>query len=283
MPPLRKLFVLGRVSNVPTVWSNCLAGWWLAGAGNPEKLPLLLIGTTFLYVGGMYLNDVFDAEFDHLHRPQRPIPSGTVSERAVWRLGLLWLALGAACLMGLGDVTGSLGLALTLCIVIYNAVHKPFVFSPVLMGLCRFFVYVVAASIGIYGVTGWAIWCGLALAVYVAGLSFLARRESQRGQWPQWPMVLLGAPILLALLMNSGGYFQAALLLSVVLGLWVVRCLRLAFWSVQRKAGRAVAGLLAGIVLVDLLAVADAPGRFSLVFLVLFAVTLILQRFVPAT
>ena len=27
---LRTLLILGRVSNLPTVWSNCLAGWWLA-------------------------------------------------------------------------------------------------------------------------------------------------------------------------------------------------------------------------------------------------------------
>ncbi len=283
MPPLRKLFVLGRVSNLPTVWSNCLAGWWLGGGENPEKLPLLLIGTTFLYVGGMYLNDVFDAEFDHLYRPERPIPSGAVSMRTVWRFGLLWLALGAGCLMGLGRVTGSLGLTLTLCIVIYDAAHKPFIFSPVLMGLCRFFVYMVAASTGINGVTGWSIWCGLALTVYVAGLSFFARLENRRGKLPQWPLVLLGTPILLALLMNSGGYFQGALLLSVVLGLWIVRCLRPALWAAERNIGRTVIGLLAGIILVDLLAVADAPVKFCLIFLGLFGVTLVFQRFVPAT
>ena len=26
--------MLGRVSNVPTVWTNCLAGWLLAGGGD---------------------------------------------------------------------------------------------------------------------------------------------------------------------------------------------------------------------------------------------------------
>ena len=74
MPRLRTLLILGRVSNLPTVWSNCLAGWWLGGGGNTGKLPFLFAGTTLLYIGGMYLNDAFDVEFDRQHRKERPIP-----------------------------------------------------------------------------------------------------------------------------------------------------------------------------------------------------------------
>src|ERR1043166_7779563 len=98
MPRLRTLLVLGRISNLPTVWSNCLAGWWLGGGGNIQKLPFLFGGATFLFIGGMYLNDAFDVEFDQLHRAERPIPSGAISAGAVWRWGWTWLALGAACL-----------------------------------------------------------------------------------------------------------------------------------------------------------------------------------------
>src|SRR3989442_723734 len=92
---LRTLLVLGRVSNLPTIWSNCLAGWWLGGAENSEQLPFLFAGTTFLYLGGMFLNDAFDVEFDRLHRAERPIPSGAIRLRTAWRWGLVWLALGA--------------------------------------------------------------------------------------------------------------------------------------------------------------------------------------------
>jgi 4-hydroxybenzoate polyprenyltransferase len=61
---LRALLALGRVSHLPTVWSNCLAGWWLGGHGNFSKLPLLFLGVSALYTGGMFLNDAFDADFD---------------------------------------------------------------------------------------------------------------------------------------------------------------------------------------------------------------------------
>ena len=70
-PSIRTLLVLGRVSNLPTVWSNCLAGWWLGGGGHFAKLPFLLLVVTLLYLGGMLLNDAFDADFDRQHRKER--------------------------------------------------------------------------------------------------------------------------------------------------------------------------------------------------------------------
>ncbi|MBN8245849.1 MAG: UbiA family prenyltransferase, partial [Verrucomicrobia bacterium] len=93
-PSLRTLLILGRVSNLPTVWSNCLAGWWLGGGGgSPWALVRLCLGASLMYVAGMYLNDAFDAEFDRQYRRTRPIPSGAIAESLVWRLG--WILLGA--------------------------------------------------------------------------------------------------------------------------------------------------------------------------------------------
>src|SRR5229473_4560703 len=109
---IRALLILGRVSNLPTVWSNCLAGWWLGGAGHFEKLPFLFAGATLLYVAGMFLNDAFDVGFDRRHRPERPIPSGAISLKSVWRWGFAFLASGAASLLWLGPVIGGLGLVL---------------------------------------------------------------------------------------------------------------------------------------------------------------------------
>jgi hypothetical protein len=51
----------------------------------------------------------------------------------------------------------------------------------------------------------------------------------------------------------------------------------------SRDIGRAVSGLLAGIVWVDWLAVADAPREFGIVFLILFALAMLFQKSIPAT
>ena len=79
---------LGRVSNLPTVWTNMLTGLVLAGGSlvDPRILPLL-IALSLFYVGGMYLNDAFDAELDAKERPERPIPSGQISARTVFIAG----------------------------------------------------------------------------------------------------------------------------------------------------------------------------------------------------
>ena len=69
---------LGRVSNLPTVWTNTLAGIVLAG-GRIERCPHrcpLLVALSLFYIAGMYLNDAFDAGIDARERPERPIPVG---------------------------------------------------------------------------------------------------------------------------------------------------------------------------------------------------------------
>lgn len=283
MPSLRTLLILGRTSNLPTVWSNCLAGWWLGGAGDWKKLLPLTAAATLLYLGGMYLNDAFDVGFDTQHRRERPIPSGAISAKAVWRIGFALLAAGLGCLFFLGTLTGILGVVLAVCILIYDAVHKMITVSPVLMATCRFFLYLVAASAGEFGVTGWATWCGVALAAYIVGLSYIARKESGHGALRYWPCLFLAAPIGLAMVMNTGAYLANALWISAVLALWTIRNLRYAFGGADRNIGRTVSGLLAGIAWVDLLAVVDIRRELMPVFVGLFLIAVVFQRYIPAT
>ena len=205
-PYWRTLLDLGRVSNLPTVWSNCLAGWLLGGAGSGWRFMALCLGATCLYVGGMFLNDAFDLEFDREFRRERPIPSGRITLDEVWRWGFGWLGAGTVILVLLGQTTGALTAILLLCIVLYDAIHKHVGLSPLLMATCRFFLYLVAASAAVRGVTGLAVWSAFALAAYVVGLSYLARQESTRGALNSWPCSLLVAPIVLALLVNVNEY-----------------------------------------------------------------------------
>ena len=114
----RALLVLGRVSNLPTIWSNCLCGW-LIGAGYMGIEPIdwrmvawVGFGATALYLGGMYLNDACDVAFDREHRKERPIPSGAISESAVWKIGIGLLAVGMGALSIQGGATALLALGL---------------------------------------------------------------------------------------------------------------------------------------------------------------------------
>lgn len=280
---LRTLLVLGRVSNLPTVWSNCLAGWWLAGGGNWRDLTWVAIGASLIYIGGMFLNDAFDANFDSTYRKSRPIPSGAISEGEVWRWGFGWLTLGVASVAWMGMTTAILAAVLALCVVVYNIIHKMVAVAPVVMGACRVIVYLTAASVGVNGVAGEVIWKGLALGGYIVGLSLLARKESARVEAPYWPCALLAAPVAAAWLLDDGEDLRAAILCSVILFFWVTWTILQNLSREHPNIGRAVSRLLAGVCVVDLLAVADFSGPCAGIFGICFLLALLLQRSIPAT
>ena len=77
---LRTVLVLGRTSNLPTVWTNVLAGWFLAGGSWDWQIAWLALAVSALYLGGMTLNDAFDVKWDREHAQERPVPSGAISE-----------------------------------------------------------------------------------------------------------------------------------------------------------------------------------------------------------
>src|SRR5258708_14956979 len=171
----RVLLVLGRVSNLPTVWSNCLAAWLLGGGGPWLSFTLLCFGATLLYTGGMFLNDALDLEFDRRHRSERPIVCGQVSLRFVWLVGAILLGVGWPALFTLGLKTGAFGALLLLCIVVYNWVHKRTRLAPVLMACCRFLLYLVSASAAQVGVGHPLVCWALALFCYILAVSYLVR------------------------------------------------------------------------------------------------------------
>ena len=278
---LRTLLGLSRLSGLPTVWSSCIAGWWLGGGGNFWKLSWLLTGMSAIYLGGCFLNDVFDVEFDRQFNLKRPIPLGVITRQEVLNLASAWLALGGLCLFPVGFSTGLLGLILIGCVVIYDALHRTVTISPWLLGLCRFLAYPIAAAAGFKGISGLGIWFGVSVGVYATGCGFFARRKSSREQMSPWPIAFLGFPVFFALLINAGAYRQTAVMASMALMAWTAFCIRPLFQQPNANRRSASAGLFAGIILVDWLAVAPlCPPKMHAIFAALFGFALLAQRFV---
>ena len=283
-------FSLGRVSNLPTVWTNVLAGVVLAGGDVGDlRVAWIALAVSLCYVAGMYLNDAFDREFDARHRPERPIPSGAVSARTVFAAGFAMLASGVAMLAWLGMAPGgtgwpplAAGVALAGAIVLYDLHHKGTPASAVVMGLCRALVYVAAASVVVARPAA-AVWIGAALLLsYLVGLTYIARQEHLGRVANLWPLLFLALPVAWGARAALGGGFVAALWL--LFAAWVLYAL-----SFLRRRGpgdvpRAVGYLLAGICLWDALLVAHAgQPAVSAFALALFATTLLLQRVVAPT
>ena len=99
---------LMRIPTVFTALSNILCGYLITHKLTTAELPqqtdlwLLLISSTGLYLGGMVLNDVFDAALDAIERPERPIPSGRISRRAAAIFGSLLMIIGVGCAAAVG-------------------------------------------------------------------------------------------------------------------------------------------------------------------------------------
>lgn len=283
---LRPWLILGRVSNLPTVWSNVLAAWLLGGGGSVGRCLWALAGGSLIYVGGMFLNDACDVEFDRAHRAERPIPAGQVVAAAVWAAGFGLLLAGWVCFARLGMAGMGFGLLLVVAVVAYDVVHKAVSFAPVLMALCRVLLFLAAGSAASEGIAGQTVWSALVLGLYVVGLSYVARRESAGGAMAYGPLLLLTAPLVLAAFTNpTHAWGRAFVLMPVVIfAVWTLRCLSLLWRGGGAAGARAgVSGLLAGIVWVDVVAVMPPGSPFGMLFLTLFVLSLLLQRVVPAT
>ena len=276
---------LGRVSNLPTVWTNVVAGVVLAG-GDPAPLELALLAgaMSLFYVGGMYLNDAFDRDWDRRHRPERPIPRQETSAAMVFGLGFGMLALGLAAVAALGHGRAPAilsALALGACIVLYDAWHKQNPLSPLVMGLCRAGVYTTAALVVAPALDRAVLLGAGALFAYLIGLTYVARQESLSEPRHLWPLALLAAPLLQVAPRALGD--GATAIFAAVLSGWVVHALGF-LRKGRRNIPRAVVSLIAGISLVDALLIC-AHGRPALAAAAAagFLATLALQRHISGT
>jgi 4-hydroxybenzoate polyprenyltransferase len=204
-PRWRAYLLLSRVSNVPTVWTNVLAGMCASSLafGWPDYLRLAAAVTLF-YTAGMLLNDAFDLPFDRRVRPERPIPSGDVSKVEVFAIGAL-LLVAAELLLPLRREVLMLGAALALAIVAYDYHHKGSRVAPLVMGVCRGLVYVLAAA-SVAGVTSAALTGAFVMTAYVAGLTIVAKLAGANARWLV-PLMIAGISLLdatvIALLSSS--------------------------------------------------------------------------------
>ncbi|TCZ54251.1 hypothetical protein EXY23_23695 [Roseicella aquatilis] len=282
---------LGRVSNLPTVWTNALAGVALAG-GDPWQpaTVALILGLSLFYVGGMYQNDAFDRDIDARERPSRPIPAGLVAANTVFAAGFGMILAGLAALLPAAWLAGAeaggamlVGLGLGGTILFYNWQHKGNPLGPLLMGLCRVLAYVTAglAVAGTLPATMLAA-CAVALS-YLIGLTYIAKQETLGRVANLWPLAFLAAPLLYGFAVVPASGWPAALLLF---GLATLIAAALALlW--RRRPGdipRAVVSLIAGVALLDALFLA-ARGELAAAALAVaaFALTLVLQRWVSGT
>ena len=272
---------MARGANLPTVWTNVLAAWAInAGAGpslrwmpewtdmnffNATTLGWLLLGVSLIYAGGCFLNDACDHKFDQKNRPERPIPSGSLTLTQAWALGVLQILTGAWALIEGADCSWQWTVALLACILAYDWIHKKTAWGILLMGGCRTLLWITAgtAASGMSPAPLLYIWAFTAGA-YVVGISWFARTESlsrEDNNQDHWtgriPILLLFGPPLLALayLILWNNLDPVRVFLINLAGLLVGGVVFFAILQMRSDEegaiGKGVSRLLAGICAVD--------------------------------
>ncbi|MBI3187392.1 MAG: UbiA family prenyltransferase [Gammaproteobacteria bacterium] len=278
------LLRLGRVSNLPTVWSNVFTGAVLSGYSLQNYiLVVVLIALSLIYVAGMFRNDAFDHKIDIKERPTRPIASGEISARTVFLSG--YSILGAGVLMlALTNMAALIsGLVLAALVVFYNFYHKGNPLSPLLMGLCRMLVYITSTLAITGGSIPNLVWQGaLVLLAYSIGLTYIAKQENFGKITKLWPLLGLAAPVLFVLFKLPWTVLSLISLALIVA--WTLRCLWLVIANSSRNIRHAVSGFIAGISLNDalLMSTQDAQALVILGY-VAFLLTYLAQRRIAGT
>ncbi len=289
---------LGRVSNLPTVWSNILLGFGLAlpvSGINVEThlvflsslLFVLLLCASLIYIAGMYLNDAMDAQWDKDNNKQRPIPLGEVSVITVYRYGwsMLVIALSLIFLLDFSYLHNYWfsvsAIVLVISVIAYDRLHKKFKPSPWLMGLCRFMLYIFAA-LAIQGLSENIALAALCLMSYVVGLTYIAQTEHLNKAESWWPIVLFFMPLFYFIYQLNFDFVLALYLLPLFA--WIIYHFRFLVPGVMRNVPLSIGRFIAGISLIDAtILVINQMFVLAGIALFCFFATLAFQRKIAGT
>ena len=290
---LRTLLILGRISNLPTIWPNFAVGWFLSGGHWSLELIWILAGMSLLYLAGMTLNDAFDAAWDKENAPDRPIAAGNISAKAVWAVGSFQMIAGGVLLALFTNVHPVLIAGLIFAILLYNWLHKRWAGSVIIMGICRSLVYLGAGSTVLADTSGIALpepvyIVAFGVVLYIAGLTLAARSEHLKTPkgLPFGTRIMLMIPVLFPLfgsrlLSPEPSPVKIALIVVGVFGIWSWLVIMLK--ALREKVPKGIAYAIAGIAFYDAAIVAFADWRAAIACLACFGLTLIAQKYIPAT
>ena len=287
---LKTLLELGRISNLPTVWSNVLAGIVIAGGAiGLQSTSILIASLSLFYIGGMFLNDAFDTEFDIIERPERPIPSKKITQKIVFIIGFTLLFFGMFLLYIEALTTNVfnlnlilfLGMLLSTFIIIYNKYHKNNPYSPLIMGLCRISIYFIVSAFFLSYFNTHIFEASIFLLSYLIGLTYLAKQENVGYLKNQWPLLFLIAPIIYGytLIENCFSY--------VALGIFIINifiALYFTYSEKNRSIKKSVTLLISGICIYDaILIIHHGEVNLAILSLTFFVLTLFFQKYISGT
>ncbi|NNE77561.1 MAG: UbiA-like protein EboC [Pricia sp.] len=291
-------FRLARPANLPTAAADILAGVAIAGVltfgqNNPFDSLIsldifyLILSSIFLYAGGVILNDVFDFKVDMLERPERPIPSGTVSLKSAMIYGAAILLGGIVLAFLVGKLSGIVAVALASAILIYDSrAKKNDFFGPLNMGICRGLNLILGMTV--LGDLGFW-WLAIIPIVYIFAITLISRGEVHGDNKNHIVLAgILYATVIFAVLTISYFYTDSiltTLFFVILFGVMVFRPLAQAHnENSPKNIKKAVmAGVISLIVLDASIAVTFSVWWYGLIILALLPISMGLSKLFSVT
>lgn len=253
MERLRALAATARVANVPSVVSNIGVGIFLGAmlAGNGFRWEWCVVGAgVVFYIGGNFLNDWMDFEWDKKNRPERALPRGLFRRETYLVVAVSSFLLGLGLLAVYGMPVVGAGCFLVASIVVYTLIHKRTAVGVLPMGLCRALLPLLGFMAMGVGFSPIVLYPAAGLLLYIVALTMSARWEGGSGDTAEKRylgivLLVLSGVFPLALPMFVNPYL--GWLGFVAFGFW----LGLALTKYRTPTAAHVSALLAGIPLLD--------------------------------
>jgi 4-hydroxybenzoate polyprenyltransferase len=212
---IKNYLTLVRFPNLFTLPSNILAGYFSTHTHNTieiNTIVLVILVSACLYAAGVIFNDVADRQIDRKERPNRPIPSGKITQRNAIFLALLLIVISITVSYFISAATFTVVLLLITIILLYDFVLKDSLFGPAAMGATRVLNILLGASPNlsnfIEGETDQVFYrlCLVCIseAIYISGISALSKYETQKR--PSFQLGLHALPFLSPLII---GFYAA--------------------------------------------------------------------------
>lgn len=258
-----------RIPNLFTAPPDVLLGAVLAGFATTEsgvvvpvqQVASLSVVSMLLYGAGTTLNDYADTEVDAVERPERPIPSQSVSSQAAlsFGVGLLVAAVATAFIL-VGIPAMIIALVLGYTIILYDFYLKDTTIGFGAMGLTRGLNIVLGmTAFGDTEFSGPMLFVPVVISGYIATVTWMAADEMTGGTQRRilvtrtvavvvaLTIVLLGVVLQVPLVRLSAAVF-------LMIGFFVVTThqLQIAYQSqTPETIGAAVGSCVLGLVVID--------------------------------
>lgn len=142
---IRGLYKISRPMSTLTGVLAVILGGYVAGTGAWDKIVLAALATLFVSAAANAWNDYRDIEIDRINQPQRPLPSGMVSPRAVLIFSVVLAVLSIILSALISPVALAIAVASNILLYVYSVWLK----STVLLGNAT--VALISAMSPIFG------------------------------------------------------------------------------------------------------------------------------------